>query len=161
MFWGKTHHLRKHLRYSHLSFTTKGPLHLADAFQDLVNKNWLVVLSPTHSEKYASQIGFIFPNFRGEHKKNSWVATTQIRIIIIFCHFTAIFLLPFFLQPFPGPLGKRRCCSKKKLHPSPQTSVKSTCSAFCTSKGGSFWKDSGERNNILEDHGNCFLGKLW
>ncbi len=28
------------------------------------------------SEKYARQIGFIFPNFRGEHSKNIWVATT-------------------------------------------------------------------------------------
>ena len=29
-------------------------------------------------EKYARQNGFIFPNFRGEHSKNIWVATTQI-----------------------------------------------------------------------------------
>ena len=27
-------------------------------------------------EKYARQNGFIFPNFRGEHSKNIWVATT-------------------------------------------------------------------------------------
>ena len=34
-------------------------------------QTWLVV-SPTPSEKYARQNGFIFPNFRDENSKNIW-----------------------------------------------------------------------------------------
>ena len=44
-----------------------------------VENSWLVV-EPTHSEKYARQIGNL-PQFSGWKLKNIWVATTKIRII--------------------------------------------------------------------------------
>ena len=46
-------------------------------FKYRILKNKLVGGWTNPFEKYARQNGFIFPNFRGEHSKNIWVATTQ------------------------------------------------------------------------------------